>query len=464
MSSIITIAAICVLAVICVFQYFFLKLGKLQRHSLGHDTLTGLRTMEHLSEHAQRFRTDNTPRYIIYTDIAEFKLINELFGRETGSHVLMELAYNLKRLSYSGCLCGRIYGDHFVVIIRKSDFNESILDHIRQSMENTVGDSGYRVRIYFGVYETSDFSEPLASMCDKASIAVNSIKHSTQEFVAYYDEAMMRRALYKKRTIDEFDTAMDQSEFKMFLQPQFTAGNNELIGAEALVRRIRSDGHMVPPLDFIPVYEKTGLICRLDKFMWEQAAMRIADWQRRGIRGRISVNISPKDFYYIDVFEEFRTLVKKYSIPPELLNVEITETALMSDAPGLREAMRALRAYGFVVEIDDFGSGYSSLNALKDINADVLKIDMGFLRRTENNERGRIILDSVIRMGKKLNMTIITEGVETREQADMLTEMGCDYFQGYLFSKPISIEEFEDRYIGSNGLPQHGNDTAVKTA
>lgn len=162
---------------------------------------------------------------------------------------------------------------------------------------------------------------------------------------------------------------------------------------------------------------------------------------------KISVNISPKDFYYIDIFNTFVGLVKKYDIEPSNLKIEITETTIMSDVPNLMGELEELRKAGFTLEMDDFGSGYSSLNTLKDINVDVLKVDMGFIKETKNVKKSRIILAFVIKMAKELNLLIITEGVETKEQVDNLTKLGCDVFQGYYFSKAIDVKEFERRYL-----------------
>lgn len=233
----------------------------------------------------------------------------------------------------------------------------------------------------------------------------------------------------------------------MYLQPQISAGTGKLHGAEALVRRIRADGTIIPPVEFIPIYEKSGLICQLDQYIWEQAAKKLGEWKERGKQMCISVNISPKDFYYVDIYRVFQELVEKYDISPQNLNIEITETAIMSDIPNLRDELKKLQSLGFTVEIDDFGSGYSSLNTLKDIDVDVLKIDMGFLRETQNKDKSKIILNSVVQMAKEIGMPVITEGVETIEQVHMLTKMGCDTFQGYYFSKPITVAEFEKQYM-----------------
>ena len=179
---------------------------------------------------------------------------------------------------------------------------------------------------------------------------------------------------------------------------------------------------------------------------------KLGEWKKAGINMSISVNISPKDFYYIDIFNTFAGLIKKYDIEPSNLKIEITETTIMSDVPNLMGELEELRKAGFTLEMDDFGSGYSSLNTLKDINVDVLKVDMGFIKETKNVKKSRIILASVIKMAKELNLLIITEGVETEEQVDNLTKLGCDVFQGYYFSKAIDVNEFEKRYLYRNCL------------
>ena len=233
----------------------------------------------------------------------------------------------------------------------------------------------------------------------------------------------------------------------MFLQPQVDVDGNAY-GAEALVRWQHPDRGLLSPYFFIDILESTGLIYKLDMYMWECAAAKLSEWKNKGDTSHhISVNISTKDFYLIDVYEVMTDLVRKYDINPALLKLEITETALMSDLKKNMEVIRKLRKYGFRIEIDDFGSGYSSLNMLKDISADVLKIDMAFLRATENEIKGQDILETIISLGGKLGMEVITEGVETEKQLVMLSEMGCHIFQGYYFSKPVPVDEFEEKYM-----------------
>lgn len=436
-----------VLAVIGVCQHIIIMKDRKKQHQMGHDELTDVCNWEHLLQKAEALYRTDTPRYIIYSDIAEFKLINELFGRETGNRILQKQAEQMKRYATEGCVYGRFGEDHFVFIVEQDKFSEDILHACRQELQRQLSDSVYNIQVYYGIYPAEHFREPLASMCDKASLAVDAIKGDRQRFISCYSEQMLEQALSGKMVLDEFDAALKAGEFQIYLQPQIEVNTGKIYGAEALVRWIKADGSLVPPGDFIPIYEKSGLISRLDLYVWEQAVKQISIWKAQGINMRISVNISPRDFYYFEIHKIFADLVKRYDISPEYLNIEITETTIMSDVPNVRQEIQKLQQSGFIVEMDDFGSGYSSLNTLKDIDVDILKIDMGFIRETSNGEKAKIILDAIVKMAKKLQMPVITEGVEKAEQVHTLTKMGCDVFQGYYFSKPISVADFEDAYL-----------------
>jgi EAL domain-containing protein (putative c-di-GMP-specific phosphodiesterase class I) len=252
----------------------------------------------------------------------------------------------------------------------------------------------------------------------------------------------------EKVMVGEFDRALAAGEFQMYLQPQVAVDNHGILGAEALVRWDHPVRGMIPPSEFIPVFEKSGYIPRLDRYMWELACRQLRKWKDEGRENlHISVNISPKDFYFVDIYETFTSLVERYGVSPTNLKLEITETALMEEVSKQMDLLRRLRDYGFHVEIDDFGSGYSSLNTLKDIEVDVLKLDMGFLRQTSHEERSKTIMNAVINMSKNLGLTVVTEGVETAEQVAYLTEAGCDVFQGYYFARPMPVTEFESKYF-----------------
>ena len=237
-------------------------------------------------------------------------------------------------------------------------------------------------------------------------------------------------------------------QFVIYLQPQVDK-DKKIEGAECLVRWILPNGNMVPPFEFIGILEQSDLIASLDRYVWELAVKQLHAWKNTVFQNiYLSVNVSPKDFYYMDVADTIIGLCKKYEVEPIKLHVEITETAVADETQNNKETIERLQKSGFIVEIDDFGKGSSSLSLLKDIKANVLKIDMGFLRQSENNDRGNVILESVIDMAKRLGMEVISEGVETENQLNTLSDLGCDMFQGYYFSKPIPVAAFEEMVKG----------------
>ena len=232
----------------------------------------------------------------------------------------------------------------------------------------------------------------------------------------------------------------------MYLQPQVGSKQGKVVGAEALVRWNHQERGKIPPSEFVPILEKSGHIYKLDSFIWEEAAKKLADWKKRGIDLYIAVNISAKDFYYLDLYSVFTNLVEKYEISPSKFKLEITETVIMNNVSSHAAVLSRLQNAGFQIEMDDFGSGYSSLNLLCNLHTNVLKIDMAFLSQTENTIRAKKIILSIIKLAKVLKMTVVIEGVETEEQVLYLSEMGADIFQGYFFSRPLSALEFEERY------------------
>ena len=420
-----------------------------EKYKATHDKLTGLFNREQFYEETARVvKADEATRYcLVCSNIKDFKLVNELFGIERGDEIIKKQAELIKNTSEKNYVSGRIQNDRFAMCMPRERFNTEIMQNSIRSMQDKFNNASFKIRVVIGVYDIEDINEPVSNMCDKAFIASETIKNNYEVNIAYYDDKLLERTLEERRVIGEFEEALEKKQFKMFLQPQVDA-KGEAYGAEALVRWQHPDRGLLSPYFFIDILEATGLIYKLDMYMWECAAAKLSEWKKKGDTvHHISVNISTKDFYLIDVYEVITSIVKKYDISPELLKLEITETALMSDLKKNMEVIRSLREYGFKIEIDDFGSGYSSLNMLKDISADVLKIDMAFLRATENEVKGQDILETIITLGGKLGMDVITEGVETEKQLVMLSEMGCHIFQGYYFSKPIPVDEFEDKYM-----------------
>lgn len=425
------------------------KLIEREKYKATHDSLTGLLNKEQFYEEtAKKIKEDVSNKYcLVCSNIKDFKLVNELFGITRGDEIIKQQADLIKESSEPGYISGRIQNDRFAVCMPKDRFIEDIMESSIIRMQDTFNNASFKIRIVVGVYDIDDVDEPVSNMCDKAYIASATIRNNYETNIAYYDDKLLKRTLEERRVIGEFEGALENKEFKMFLQPQVDADGN-VYGAEALVRWQHPERGLLSPYFFIDILESTGLIYKLDMYMWECAAAKLREWKNKGDTSHhISVNISTKDFYLIDVYEVLTDIVRKYDISPGLLKLEITETALMSDLKKNMEVIRKLRQFGFKIEIDDFGSGYSSLNMLKDISADVLKIDMAFLRATENEIKGQDILETIISLGSKLGMDVITEGVETEKQLIMLSEMGCHIFQGYYFSKPVPVDEFEDKYM-----------------
>lgn len=413
-----------------------------------YDSLTGLYSREGFFEKAKEKirRNPNKKWYMVCTDIRNFKLANDLFGEEMGNKVLTDQA---KRLIQGTCdegICGRIAGDRFAMLIPKASFQMQQITEEMVGLQYFINDTSYKFHIFVGVYEITDPKESIQVMCDKANMAIDSFKGDYSKVIAYYDEKMLDRLIHEKNILSEFNDALVSGQFVMYLQPQISNAGI-LVGAEAIVRWHHPSKGILMPADFLGIIEKRGYIYRLDRWMWEQAVSKLADWKKRGQEDiSISVNVSTKDFYYADLYKVFTSLVEAYEVEPNKLHIEITETVFMQDIGARLTVIEQLRDYGFHLEIDDFGSGYSSLSMLKDIEADTLKIDMTFLEETNNPIRARTILCSIITMAKELGMTVITEGVQNREHEEFLAQMGCDIFQGYYYAMPIPVEEFEQKY------------------
>ena len=419
-----------------------------EKYRASHDILTGLLNKEQFYiETAKLIKENRDVKYcLVCSNIKDFKFVNELFGIEKGNEILKKQAEYMKNIIGEDSLAARLHADRFAICMPRIRFDEDLINEAITGIQEAFKNSSLHMHIFVGVYDIHDVQERVSIMCDKANLASETIKNEYKSSVAYYTEHLLEKSIEERKIIGEFDRALDNEEFVMFLQPQVDVSGKPF-GSEALVRWQHPDKGLLAPGVFIDVLEKTGFVYRLDRYMWDKAVKQLAEWKKRGINDyHISVNISTKDFYLIDVYETFVGLVEKYDIDPKLLKLEITETALMSDFNKNMVIIKRLQKYGFDIEIDDFGSGYSSLNMLKDISADVLKIDMGFLRASENEVKGQDILESIIGLANKLGMRVITEGVEKKTQVDMLYDMGCKMFQGYYFSKPIPVDEFEKKY------------------
>ena len=420
-----------------------------EKYRATHDTLTGIYNREYFYEETRKLidKNPDTDYCIVCTDVKNFKMVNDIFGVSGGDNLLKVIANITANLAGGKCVYGRLTSDRFAICFPKERFDEDTVLYEYSKVSRAMGNSFFKIYIHIGVYEIEQRDVSISVMCDRANLAIKTIKDSYQNTVAYYDEKLRSSVVQEQKVIGEFENAMAMGQFLIYIQPQVNV-DGSINGGEALVRWNHPQDGIVSPGRFINILENTGLISKLDAYMWELSCSQLKKWNDSGIENvYISVNISPKDFYLMDVYEVITGLVKKYNINPKSLHLEITETAVMNNPQPQLKLIKELRQFGFIIEIDDFGSGYSSLNTLKDITADVLKIDMGFLRKTENIEKSKIILEMVVSLAKALKMEVITEGVETKEQAVFLAQAGCDVFQGYHFSKPVSVSEFEENYL-----------------
>ncbi len=383
----------------------------------------------------------------IQFDVERFKLINENYGVETGDDLLAFIKDSMSMICGEEQPFCRLTADVFMVVTAYSSDDE-LMDFIHRIESMMTGFRGIDYRLCFGVAIAEDRTLHTRRHGDNATIARQSIKGNALNNIGFFN-GRMRTELNKKHTIEEdMKDALVGNQFVMYLQPKYSISTGRIIGAEALARWFHPEKGMISPGEFVPVFEQNGFILKLDQFIWESACRKIRDWIDRGIEPvPISVNISREYVHSFDVVGELINLVRKYDIPVKLLELEITESV---DAEGVEDVVKKMKSSGFTMLMDDFGSGYSSLNMLKTTQFDVLKIDREFLSEFMESSRGRKIISHTINMSQDIGLDIIAEGVETKEQAQFLSSCGCDAAQGFYYSKPVSQEEFDRKMLEVN--------------
>ncbi len=410
-----------------------------------HDSLTGLYTYEYLCERIQeKLKNNISEKYcLIFLEINNFKLVNDLFSKSFGDHALKVVAEKIRGMASDNCLYGRLSGVDFGILVPESEFSEKELEKLLSQFVVSDGNFEYHLLVHLGVYKVTEDDGDVQLMFDRAQLALSTIAGEYKTHVAYYNDELRRKLHWDQHISAQLDEAIKERQLCPYLQP-IVDTDGKVVGAEALVRWINPVDGFMPPGKFIPVFERNGMIVEVDRYMWRCACEILSEWKKNGTDKFISVNISPKDFFIIDVAAEIISLVKEFDIEPAKLRIEITETVMMNDVEERMEVLSDLRAAGFIVEMDDFGSGYSSLNMLKDMPVDVLKIDMKFLSSTEDEVRAKKIIRNIIRLSNDLDIMSLTEGVETEAQFRMLAEMNCNMFQGYYFAKPMPVADFEE--------------------
>ncbi|WP_169579916.1 putative bifunctional diguanylate cyclase/phosphodiesterase [Ruminococcus gauvreauii] len=413
--------------------------------ALEQDTLTGLLTEKAFYSRAQAVLEQHAGDkfYIIAVDIEQFKIVNDVFGTKTGDRLLMDLGI---------CLLGFKTDDLALITRARADTYFALLpcsDSILQLLDQNIGNfmESYplpmRLQAKIGIYQVDNKELSIARMCDRALMAAESVKGNYNLECTMFNDTMHEKMMLEQKIINTMVESLNSGDFYVYLQPKVEVGTGRLTGAEALVRWMHPEFGFITPADFIPVFEKNGFIYSLDLYVWRKCCEMLRNWKDMGLQVfPLSVNVSRTDFYHENLPEILSGLIGEFDLDPEELHLEITETACARDSEQLLRVIKCLKQKGFIIEMDDFGSGYSSLNTLSELPIDVMKLDLKFLNQAEHDLRQQKVMEFVINLADSLRLQVIAEGVETEAQAAFLKKMGCRHAQGYLYGRPMPEGEF----------------------
>lgn len=432
-----------------------------------YDDLTGIYNKQKFFSATKNLLNENPDKKFVYIrmDIEKFQLVNTFFGMIEGDRLLRTIGQSIQREANHEPLItyGRIEADIFAMCIPFEE-KEKLVEFVEITRSRF---RGYQLEFdlvpTFGFYVIEDLNLEIHDMDDRANLAAKHCKGNYIRSYEFYSEEMGKKIIKEQRIVNHMRKALQEEDFIIYLQPKISLQQKKICGAEALIRWKTKQNEIIGPSEFIPIFEQNGFITELDYYVWEKTCQLLQKWIAQGKTPcPISVNISRVSTYNYHMVENICGLVKKYQIPPELLQLELTESAYTGNPVAVKEMMEQLQNAGFTILMDDFGSGYSSLNVLKDIEVDVLKIDMKFLSDSKQSQRSESILTSVVHMAKWLNIPVVAEGVERKEQALFLQDIGCEYVQGFYFAKPMPTEEYEkllhdEEFFEENRRTEHEN-------
>ena len=413
-------------------------------HETERDVLTGLFNKEFFFEYGRRLdnQNENMPMDALVLDINRFHIINELYGRAYGDILLKKLGNSIHDLvCQTGGLACRSNSNCFGIYIPHMDNPKDHISRFISMIEDVLDDRKISIRL--GIYSDDGSGLDMEQRFERAELVCRKIKNNYTTCFDIYNAELHSKELHSERLINDMDSALVEKQFKIFYQPKYNICDSKpvLTSVEALVRWFHPEYGMIPPDEFITLFEDNGLIRQLDTYVWNEAANQIKKWKEEGFNIPVSVNVSRVDVFNPRLVDILSDIIKNCEIDSENLLLEITESAYSDNAQQIINTVMSLRENGFKIEMDDFGSGYSSLNMLCSLPIDALKLDMEFIRNICDNKKHFRLVGIMIEIARLLEVPVIAEGVETKEQLDLLEDLGCDIIQGYYFSKPLPAEE-----------------------
>uniref|UniRef100_A0A7S9J0Q0 EAL domain-containing protein n=1 Tax=Shewanella eurypsychrophilus TaxID=2593656 RepID=A0A7S9J0Q0_9GAMM len=437
----------------------------------NYDPLTGLPNRRMLLEYlgTELLKSDRNHQHfaLMFLDLDYFKEINDTLGHDVGDLLLVEAAKRLKACIRESDVVARLGGDEFTIVLSAIEDNKGV-ERVAQNIllrlaepYNLGNDTAY-ITASIGITLYPDDASTIENLLKHADQAMYAAKDQGRNRFHYFTPSMQEEARYRMVLIRDLRKAVKQQEFEVYYQPIIDLTNEQVYKAEALIRWHHPERGLVSPAEFIPIAEDTGLIIDIGNWVFEQAAMQSAAWREKfGVEIQISINKSPIQFRDEgDSFENWIIKLQELNLASNGICVEITEGLLLDASMGVSEKLLAYRDAGIQVSLDDFGTGYSSLAYLKKFDIDYLKIDQSFTRNLESDPNDATLCEAIIVMAHKLGMKVIAEGVETKEQQQILSAAGCNYGQGYLFSKPVPYAEFEAKYLKTSEQRQHDKATS----
>ena len=445
-----------------IFTILFLVLAMGVRYRLlykhyGRDDVTGGKDKKEFERMSKKMLRSGANYVLVYANIDRFKLINEIYGNSVGDAILHQIHAIIDAELGWDEVSGRIMADNFGILMHFHSLPklDERLARISREMEELEDENGnrYGIALYYGVYIITDRDIEVSMMLEYANMARRKISQGYRVPMGIYDEKDKQRLGREKELEMKMHESLERGDFIPYLQPKYELEGETVAGAEALVRWVDSEEGMIYPNEFIPLFESNGFVVDIDLYMFEQVCRMVERWNEMGWRIiPVSVNLSRSHFNVPNFFDAYEAILERYNVPSKSIEIELTESLFYNDMEALNSLVGKIHKAGLSCSIDDFGSGYSSLNVLKEVQVDALKLDRVFFvnENNEENERGKSVIQSVIQLAQALDLHTISEGVEERDQVEFLKQMKCDLIQGYVFAKPMPVTDFEKLAFGTD--------------